>query len=85
MVEEKDVIFVYSEMQIDEEKKICKKIGKIFECGNVAMGHTNQQFTKIIYPEELSAMCAQYPDTVIVTQGKLSNIKYTDIKREYIR
>lgn len=26
-------------------------------------------------------MCAQYPDTVIVTQGKLSNMKYIDVKR----
>lgn len=85
MIEEQDVIFVYSEMQIDEEKKICKKIGKIFECGTVAIGHSNKQFTKVIYQNELTAMCAQYPDTVIVTQGKLSNMKYTDVKREYIR
>ena len=85
MIEEQDMLFVYSEMQIDEEKKICKKIGKIFECGNVAIGHANQQFTKVIYQNELTAMCAQYPDTVIVTQGKLSNMKYTDVKREYIR
>lgn len=85
MVEEQEMMFVYSEMQIDEEKKICKKIGKIFECGSVAMGHSNQQFTKIISKDELSPMCAQYPDTVVVTQGKLSNMKYTDVKREYIR
>lgn len=85
MIEEQDMLFVYSEMQIDEEKKICKKIGKIFECGTVAIGHANQQFTKIISQDELSAMCAQYPDTVIVVQGKLSNMKYTDVKREYIR
>lgn len=46
MVEEQEMLFVYSEMQIDEEKKICKKIGKIYECGSVAMGHSNQQFTR---------------------------------------
>lgn len=85
MIEEQDMLFVYSEMQIDEEKKICKKIGKIFECGTVAIGHSNQQYTKVIPLSDLDAMCAQYPDTIIVTQGKLSTMKYTEVKREYIR
>ena len=79
------MIFVYSEMQIDEEKAVCKKVGRIFSCGFVTVGHTRNQYSKIINEGDLDAMVSRYPDTKIITIGALSNTKYTPITREYIK
>lgn len=85
MVEEPVKVFVYSEMQVDEEKSVCRKVGKIFTCGSVVNGHSRDQFSKIINESEIDAMSNQYPDTKIIVKGKLSAIKYTPVKTEYIK
>lgn len=78
----KTVIFVYSEMQMNEENSIHKKIGKRFVCGNVYAGNGPKPYTKQIQENELSAMIAKYPDTKIVIQGVLKDIKYEEPKYE---
>ncbi len=78
----KTVIFVYSEMQMNEENSILKKQGKRFVCGNVYSGIGAKQFTKQIQEGELAAMCAKYPDTKIVIQGTLKDIKFEEPKDE---
>lgn len=87
MVEDKVKVFVYSEMQIDEENVVCKRIGKIFSCGTVTVGHTYTQYSKMINEEDLDAMAARYPDTKVIARGKLSdsNLKYTNVTREYVK
>ena len=85
MLEEPVKVFVYSELQIDEEKEVCKKVGRIFACGSIAIGHTRDQYSKIINESELDAMSNRYPDTKIIFRGKLSNVKYTPVTREYIK
>lgn len=85
MVEDKDKYFVYSEMQIDEEKQVCARTGRIFKCGLVSNGKSLVQYSKIINTSDLDAMSARYPDTKVVVTGKLSKIKYTKITREFIK
>lgn len=85
MVEDKDKYFVYSEMQIDEEKQVCERTGRIFKCGLVSNGHALVQYSKIINTADLDAMTTRYPDTKIVVTGKLSKIKYTKVTREFIK
>ena len=85
MVEDKPKVFVYSEMHVDEERTVCKRVGKIFSCGDVTVGHRRVKYSKVINEEDLNAMAARYPDTKVVARGKLSNTKYTNVTREYIK
>ena len=84
MVSDKEMLFVYSEMQINEDRNVSKKLGRNFTCGNVYVGSVEKQFSKIINPEDLDAMFGCFPDTKVVYRGKLSKTKYTDIKRDFI-
>lgn len=76
------VIFVYSEIQKNEENEVSRKMGKRFICGNVYSGLGPKQYTKMILENELAAMCRKYPDTKVVTSGKLKNISFTEVKYE---
>ncbi len=78
------VIFVYSDMQLQEAKEINRKNNRNFSCGEVSIGSSAKRYSKIIREEDLKAMCAQYPDTVIVCQGRLRDFKYTPINEDYI-
>lgn len=82
---DKEVIFVYSEMQIEEEKKINKKVRRGFTCGEVAIGSQRKQFSKIILPNQLSHMTSLYPDTKIIYQGKLKEVSYVPIKNDFLK
>jgi hypothetical protein len=75
----KEYMFVYSEMQIEADKKICKTVGATFACGTVSVNSEVKQFSKMIDPSYLSEMTALYPDTKIVGQGILSNMSYTAV------
>lgn len=77
---DEEVLFVYSEMQIEEEKKINKVIGKTFSCGEVSAGASKKQYSKIIKPSDLNQMSGLYPDVKIIAQGKLSTMVYTEVK-----
>lgn len=85
MVDDSEKYFVYSEMQIDEEKEVCARTGRIFQCGTVTNGHSLVQYSKIVSKDDLDAMVTRYPDTRIVVVGKLSNMKYTKVTREFIK
>lgn len=77
---DKEILFVYSELQINEENSIAKPKGKKFITGKVYIGLTPKQYTKRILPSALKAMEAQYPDTKIIARGKQKNFKYEDPK-----
>ena len=85
MVDNSEKYFVYSEMQIDEEKEVCARTGRIFQCGLVTNGHSLVQYSKIIGKNDLDAMITRYPDTRIIVVGKLDNMKYTKITRNFIK
>ena len=80
MIGDQDVIFVYSELQINAENSIAKVKGKKFICGKLYIGLYAKQYTKRILASNLAAMERQYPDTKIVAQGKLKTFKYEDPK-----
>jgi hypothetical protein len=85
MIDNEEKYFVYSEMQIDEEKQVCERTGRIFQCGTVSNGSSMVQYSKIIAKDDLDAMVTRYPDTRIVLAEKLANAKYTKVTREFIK
>ena len=78
-----DVIFVYSEIQYEEEEEIAKKVGKKFRPGKLYSGLSFKEFTKMIRSEQYDGMRSQYPDVKIIAQGAKSTFKYTDPKKEF--
>lgn len=74
------VYFVYSEMQLREDKKIYATLSKSVTPGKVSVGDTLVEYTKIIKQDYLSEMAALYPDVKIVAEGKYGDMKYTDIE-----
>jgi hypothetical protein len=85
MVADKEMIFVYSEMQINEDTVVNRKLGRNFKCGSVYVGSTEKQFSKIIDPDDLEAMIVNYPDTKIIYRGRLSKTKYDDVTKDFIK
>ena len=85
MISNESKLFVYSDMQVKEEKEIHAKIGKKFIKGTVVVGSNRCNFTKIINEKDLKSMCAQYPDTIIVHKGKLNETMYTKPRYESIK
>lgn len=79
------VLFVYSEMQINKDKEINKKIGKEFVCGEVVVGNDRKQYSKIIQPTMLKAMTALYPDIKVVHEGSKSQTIFTAIRTDYLK
>lgn len=77
-------LFVYSEMQIESDKRINKYINRNFKCGEVSTGASLKQYSKIINESDLEGMMQVYPDTKIVYKGKLSETSYTNIDNSYI-
>lgn len=75
---DEEVMFVYSEMQISQNREANQKIGRGFKCGNVFVGSSMKPYTKIIKEDELKKMLGLFPDTKIVCTGKLKNIKYIE-------
>lgn len=71
------VYFIYSEMQINEDRKVAQSIGRSFNIGDVYIGSTPKKYSKIVKERDFGAMLKQYPDSKIVTQGELEKIKYT--------
>lgn len=76
----KEVVFVYSELQINEENSIAKAKGCKFVTGKVYIGLTPKQFSKRILAKDLKAMEAQYPDTKTVAKGNITHFKFEDPK-----
>lgn len=79
-----EAVFVYSEIQMDEENNIASKTGKKYTPGRVFTGATSKEYTKLIRADQLSFMKLQYPDTKIIDQGMISAFKYTEPKKELI-
>lgn len=77
-------LFVYSGMQLAEDKKINKAINRNYKCGEVSVGASLKLYSKIINEEELSGMIKRYPDMKIIYKGKLSDVAYTNIDISYI-
>lgn len=80
-----DKLFVYSEMQIAEEKRIQKNIGRDFLCGDISIGSTRKKYSKIINREELDHMTALYPDTKIIATGSIDELAYTPVTTNYLK
>lgn len=80
-----DVVFVYSTQQIEEDTVINRNIGRAFIPGNVSVGNDRLKYSKIVLKDDLNKMVSQYPDTKIVTSGKLGDFKYTKINNDYIK
>ena len=70
-------VFVYSEMQFNENNMIANQHSQRFVCGSVYEGHIAKPYTKMIDIKDLKAMSDQYPDTKIVTRGKRTKVSYT--------
>ena len=77
---DRETVFVFSELQINEENSIAKNKGQKFVTGKVYIGLNPKQYTKRVPADHLKAMEAQYPDTKIVARGKLREFKYEDPK-----
>lgn len=78
-----NVLFVYSEIQIEKEKEINSKIGKNFICGEVVIGNDRKSFSRIIKKDMLAPMTALYPDLKVVYEGSKTSTAFTPIKTEY--
>ena len=79
-------LFVYSEMQVLEDKSINKSIGRTFECGYVSNGSSRKKYSKLINKSELKSMCDKYPDTkIILSTSNLKSIIYTEPSTKYIK
>ena len=85
MVRDKTVLFVYSAMQVNEEKEVAGRVRKTFNCGSVSVGAKRERFSKMIKEDELKAMCAQYPDTKIVHKEKISSAMFDKPTYTYIK
>lgn len=85
MVSDNTVLFVYSDIQVNEEKEVASKVRKTFNCGLVSVGAKGERFSKMIKEDELKAMCAQYPDTKIVHKEKLSSAIFDKPTYTYIK
>lgn len=72
-----DHLFVYSEVQLNENNAIAKRKGRKFIVGQIYEGSNTKTFTKIIKESELSSMSASYPDVRIVAKGNKFKMKYT--------
>lgn len=73
------VIFVYSDMQLSNDKNVVKSIGKTVVPGTVAVGSTREAFTKMIREDYLTQMVALYPDTKQILKCKYSDAVFTDV------
>ena len=80
-----NVYFVYSQQQVDEDKATAARIGRKFNPGNVSIGNTTVKYSKILLQADIDKMTSMYPDTKIVAQGILGNIKYTPIDNGFGR
>lgn len=79
-----EVIFVYSEIQYNEEDSIATKVGKRFKPGKLYFGKSSKDYTKMIKKDQYTAMRAQYPDVRVVAEGPKDEFKYTEPKKEFI-
>lgn len=82
MNKDKEMYFIYSEMEYDHNVERMKSIGKTFRCGQVSTNDKVQQFTNIIDPDILYITLKTYPDLKIVAKGILSKMSYTDVSRD---
>lgn len=78
-----DVMFVFSEIQYNEEQNIAAKFSKKFKPGKLYFGSSSKDFTKLIKSDQYQAMRAQYPDVKVIAQGKKIDFKYTDPGKEF--
>jgi len=72
-----DDVFVYSEMQFNENNQVANAHSKRFVCGMVFEGYKSRPYTKMIRTKDIEAMNAQYPDTKIVAKGSKAKVTYT--------
>ena len=70
------VLFMYSQMQIDQDKEINQKIGRDFQCGEVSLGASNQKFSKMIPESDLAIYQTAYPDAKIIASGDKNKMIY---------
>ena len=82
MTKDKEMYFIYSEMEYDHNVERMKSIGKTFTCGHISVENKVQEFTNIIDPDILSNTLEIYPDIKIVAKGVPSKMTYVDVSRE---
>jgi len=85
MTNRDEVRFVYSQQQIAEDTSINARVGRTFVPGQVSVGNTRMQYSKIILRDELNKMTSVYPDTKVVAEGVLGNFKYTKVDEGFIK
>lgn len=85
MLAEEDMLFVYSDMQYNEDVRIQRSIGMAFVLGDVSVGSDIKKFSKVIREKDLNAMVLQYPDTKIIYKGKLSTTSFHPIRKTSVK
>lgn len=73
----REVYFMYSTSQVEEKKKVCKEIGRNFQCGEVSVGAVRKKFSDIISGTQLVGFRTRFPDAEIITHGDKSKMNYT--------
>ena len=71
---EEHIYFLYSDEQVKEKNKILDKIGKEFVPGIVVVNGARKKFSQI----SKDPKSARYIDTVVVAEGIIGNMTYTE-------
>ena len=71
---EEHMYFLYSDEQVKEKNNILAKIGKEFVPGIVVVNGTRKKFSQISKDHK----SARYIDTIVVAEGIVGNMTYTD-------
>lgn len=74
MIDEKEKYFLFSFEQMKQKTEVEAKIGKKYKTGRVLVKGNYKQYTEISnFPYN-----KRFSDTIVVTSGKLSEMKYKD-------
>jgi len=78
-----NVMFVFSEIQAEEEQLIASKANKKFIPGKLYLGAAYKEFTKMIRSDQYDAMRAQFPDVQVIASGLKADFKYIAPSKEF--
>lgn len=71
----KYMYFMYSSEHVNQKNNIESGIGRKFECGTVVINGTKKKFSFMSTDKRFLHM---YPDAVLIAEGELSKIQYTE-------
>ena len=78
-----EVMFVFSEIQAEEEQEIASKSSNNFKPGKLYLGSAYKEFTKMIRVDQYNAMRAQFPDVTVIAKGLKSDFKFIAPSKEF--